>query len=539
MKRNSRSWINFLMIALIVLGVFFRGVNLDRKVFWDDEAFTALRVSGYTGAQAHQALYTGQDLSFAEVEKYLSPNADNGIPAIVSGIAIEDPHLPPLYFVILKLWTTVFGGSLGVLRSFSAVVGILSIPAMYWLCMELFQSHFTAKIGTSLLAISPFFVVYSQEARNYSFWGLLVLVSSALLLRNLRRLTFWGWLLYSATVALGLYTHLFFTLVMAGQGFYVLVTERFKLTQRVVAYLVAAGVSTAAFIPWLLLLLSNAGRTEEMVYNSNIWRLRFSLTSMLSMWVGNVSRLFFDVGVGSGTSMKEILPLIPIIFACVALTLYALYFLSKSTDRSVWLFPWVLIAVPAVTYLASDVINGGRVSGVPRYYVPIFIGVLLAVAYTFSTLLTQSKDRQRNLWKSAFAIALTLGVISNVTSVPAKLWWNKGPENTRYIVEVSSIINQAQNPVVMTDDTLNRIAAMGHELKPTVSLRLIGKDQSPQLPPADSQLFVFRPSDDLRQRIETLAQRPLRPLPGTGDILYELGSPPSASQENPQKGAGQ
>jgi uncharacterized membrane protein len=524
MKHNPRSWINFLMIALIVLGVFFRGVNLGRKVFWDDEAFTALRVSGYTGEQAHQALYTGQDISFSEVEKYFTPNADKGIPAVVSGIAIEDPHLPPLYFVILKLWTTVFGGSLAALRSFSAVVGILSIPAMYWLCMELFQSHFTAKIGTSLLAISPFFVVYSQEARAYSFWGLLVLVSSALLLRSLRRPTFLGWLLYTLTLILGLYTHLFFALVLVGQGFYVLVTERFKVTQRFLSYLVAAALSIATFIPWSLLLLHNAGRTEEMVYNSNIWRLRFSLTSMLSMWVGNISRLFFDIGIGSGTSMKAILPLMPIILACLALTIYALYFLYKSTDRSVWLFPWVLIATPALTYLSSDVINGGRVSGVPRYYVPIFIGILLAVAYTFSVLLTRSENGRRDLWKSAFAIVLTLGVISNMTSVPAKLWWNKGPENTRYIVEVSSIINQAQKSVVMTDDSLTRLAAMGHELKPAVSLRLVGENQQPQLPNDDRKLFVFRPSDALRQRIETIAKRPLRPLPGTGDILYELGS---------------
>jgi uncharacterized membrane protein len=527
MKNTPRSWINFLVITLVVLGIYFRFVNLERKVFWDDEAFTALRISGYTAAQAQEALYTSEDLNFSEIQKYLSPNADRGINDVIHGLALEDPHLPPLYFVIVKFWTTLFGGSLATLRSFSAFVGVLSIPAMYWLCMEWLKSRFTATLATALIAVSPYFVVYSQEARAYSFWGLLVLVSSALLLRCLRKPTPIGWFFYAVTVSLGLYTHLFCALVTLGHGVYVLAIERFKLGRRFLSYVLASALGAATFIPWMLLLLNNAGKTEEMVYNSNIWRLRFSLPSMLSMWVGNVSRLFFDVGVGSGTPMKAILPLVPIILACLALTAYSLYFLCKSSDRPVWLLPIVLIATPALAYLASDIINGGRISGVPRYYVPIFIGILLAVAYTFSIFLTRQSDSlfwKPVFWKSAFALLLTLGVISNIASMPAKVWWNKGPENTRYMVEIAALINQPPQSILMSDDSLTRIAAVGYELKPTVSLRLVGKDQQPKLPQDNRKLFVFRPSDALRQNIEKRSKQVLRPFPETGDMLYELVS---------------
>jgi uncharacterized membrane protein len=35
-------------------GIFFRFVSLDQKVYWIDEAFTSLRVSGYTEAEVVQ-----------------------------------------------------------------------------------------------------------------------------------------------------------------------------------------------------------------------------------------------------------------------------------------------------------------------------------------------------------------------------------------------------------------------------------------------------------------------------------------------------
>jgi uncharacterized membrane protein len=51
--------LRFLIIVLLVLGVFFRFVNLDRKVYWDDETITSLRVSGYTIEEMSQQVFDG------------------------------------------------------------------------------------------------------------------------------------------------------------------------------------------------------------------------------------------------------------------------------------------------------------------------------------------------------------------------------------------------------------------------------------------------------------------------------------------------
>lgn len=52
--RLHPAWFRFFIILLLVLGVFFRFVNLDRKVYWYDETATSLRISGYTWAEQHQ-----------------------------------------------------------------------------------------------------------------------------------------------------------------------------------------------------------------------------------------------------------------------------------------------------------------------------------------------------------------------------------------------------------------------------------------------------------------------------------------------------
>jgi uncharacterized membrane protein len=57
--------LQFLIIVLLVLGVFFRFVNLDRKVYWDDETITSLRVSGYTLEEMSQQVFDGSVIGSA------------------------------------------------------------------------------------------------------------------------------------------------------------------------------------------------------------------------------------------------------------------------------------------------------------------------------------------------------------------------------------------------------------------------------------------------------------------------------------------
>ncbi|MFH1737647.1 MAG: glycosyltransferase family 39 protein [bacterium] len=84
---------------------------------------------------------------------------------------------PPLYFVLLKIWLSA-GDSECWIRLFSALCGTAAIPALYVLSRRVGGPVF-ARWAAVFLALSPFHVRYSQEARGYA---LLFLLSVLLLL---------------------------------------------------------------------------------------------------------------------------------------------------------------------------------------------------------------------------------------------------------------------------------------------------------------------------------------------------------------------
>ncbi|NEQ23973.1 MAG: hypothetical protein F6K28_33555, partial [Microcoleus sp. SIO2G3] len=71
-----KSWFRFLIIILLTLGVLFRFVNLDNKIYWHDENFTSLRVSGYTEAEMVEQVFNGQVIAVKDLQKYRYPNPD-------------------------------------------------------------------------------------------------------------------------------------------------------------------------------------------------------------------------------------------------------------------------------------------------------------------------------------------------------------------------------------------------------------------------------------------------------------------------------
>jgi uncharacterized membrane protein len=84
---------------------------------------------------------------------------------------------------------------------------VLALPCMYWLCLELFESSVTAWLVVAIIAISPFQIVYAQEARPYSLFVMLILLSSAVLLRGRRLTTNSSWAIYAVTLVVEFYSN--------------------------------------------------------------------------------------------------------------------------------------------------------------------------------------------------------------------------------------------------------------------------------------------------------------------------------------------
>lgn len=492
----------FLLVVLLVLGVFFRFVNLDVKAYWIDEVFTSLRISGYTQAEVIQEVSQKQVISLEELQKYQRPNPEKGLTGTIKGLALEEPQIPPFFFVMARLWVQIFGHSPSTTRGFSALISLLAFPAIYWLCRELFQSAFTGWVAMALIAVSPFQILYAREARNYSLWAVIILFSSWALLRAIRVNKKQNWVIYGTTVALGLYAHLFFALVAIGHGIYVLAIQRFKWNKTLTAYLFASLAGVLAFTPWIWIVINYSSS----VTNTTGWQSqRKSLLSLVITWIANISRAFLDLGINSSASLSYLIPLGLVILIIASLVGYSFYFLYKTTSKQAWLFVFTLTATPALALILPDLIVGGYRSAMSRYLMPCQLGFLLAVASLLSNKITSNFAQrwQYKFWQLCGVVLISSAVISGIVSSQAKTWWNMAYGYQFF--PVAKIINQATRPLVVSEisgNNLGNLFALSYQLKPQVQFQFIEKPPFPKISPDFRERFLYGDSDKSLDKLE-------------------------------------
>ncbi|NEP20153.1 MAG: hypothetical protein F6J97_25265, partial [Leptolyngbya sp. SIO4C1] len=278
----------YLIVALLLLGCFFRITQLDQKIYWGDETSTSVRIAGYTFEAIRQDFSGPYQIAAADLQQYQQLTPAKTAQDVVQGLAAEEPQLPPVYFLALRAWTQIFGSSVSATRGFSAFISLLTMPALYWLCRELFPGAGPAWLAVGLLAVSPFHVLYAQEARPQSLWTLTLLLSSAALLRARRQGTLASWSLYAGMLALSLYTYLFSALVAIAHGLYSLLSERFRWTAALRAYLFASLAGLLLFSPWMISAYESFATLDA---GTGWTKLSVPLSALVRTWLLNLSRL--------------------------------------------------------------------------------------------------------------------------------------------------------------------------------------------------------------------------------------------------------
>ncbi len=176
--------------------------------------------------------------------------------AVMAQLTAQDIH-PPLYYALLHLWLTAFGSASPlILRAFSVLIGLLSLPAFWWLARIFYPGRpRVARLALLLLVISPIHIFYSQEVRMYGLEMLLAIVSTSFFWRiancELRTTRIRDWLGYVLATTALLYTEYYAALLPLCHGLWVIWHLRRQL--RSILSLAAAWIAIAlAYLPWLL-----------------------------------------------------------------------------------------------------------------------------------------------------------------------------------------------------------------------------------------------------------------------------------------------
>jgi uncharacterized membrane protein len=168
---------------------------------------------------------------------------------------LRSSPLGPLYFVLLKLWMSLFGDSEAALRAPSLIASVLVIPVTYVIGMRTFSRR-AALLGSVLLTLSPLQLYFAQEARMYM---LLTLFAALYFLAYLR----WRdatsapgalvWYAIAGTVMV--YTNIISaTLILAVNidAFWLLARRGWRAGRAAAAWIVANSAITIAFLLYLL-----------------------------------------------------------------------------------------------------------------------------------------------------------------------------------------------------------------------------------------------------------------------------------------------
>ncbi len=268
---NSKPSHYFALIAVILLGGLLRFWHLDLKPIWLDEIITALFSLGrnYTDVPL-DVVFPVERLS-----QVFSFKAVLTCPQIAANLATYSVH-PPLFFCLNHSWIQApFVGMMHQdwiwsLRSLSALFGVISIAAICWLNAIAFSR--TAGItAAALMAVSPYAVYLSQEARHYTLPILLItlsLVGFVQIYKDLlqQKLRYSVWLGWTAVNCLGFYTHYFFILAFVAQVVTLLAfmySQRRSLPRHSLLVITLSILFVfASFTPWLLAMTSHFNRSE-------------------------------------------------------------------------------------------------------------------------------------------------------------------------------------------------------------------------------------------------------------------------------------
>ena len=145
-----------------------------------------------------------QSLWVDEVVTFLSSRVP--VAQLISGTDVEDPNIPPLYYLMVHAILRL-GNHEAILRLPSLIAGSLSI-LLFFLVVRSWLGDIVGLLSAAVMAISPFHVWYSQEARPYALLLFFSLLSLWCLQRSLADAAHWGWKSAFVVSSVGVvYTH--------------------------------------------------------------------------------------------------------------------------------------------------------------------------------------------------------------------------------------------------------------------------------------------------------------------------------------------
>ncbi len=430
-----------LLLLWTAIAFILRFANLDLKPLWTDEFSTLVFSLGnsFRGVPLDRAI----DLSTLLQPLQFPPNA--GIADVLKHLLLESNH-PPVYFMVAHWWMRLFGPSEDSLvcigRSLPALLGVISVPAIYFLGKFAFNSSLVGQCAAAMMAVSPYGIYLAQEARHYTLGILLVIASlfcltvAAKKLQQRAPLPIWTVLFWIIVNCLGIAVHYFFALTLCSEAIALIAVMwqpfygklpnvwQFQILWRLIV--VALGTLAGGLV-WLPIFLSNKYGSE------------------LTNWIVSGDRTFVDwispifQALAGWITVISLLPvespnLAVVAGSAIGMTIYLIWALPllqnalktslKTTETRLGtvIFGGFLLGAIFLFFSFAYILGIDLTRG-PRYNFVYFPGVILLLGATLAFIYDTptTKTRWFNLpaievsGKKAVMLILAMGFVSGIT----------------------------------------------------------------------------------------------------------------------------
>ncbi|OYU96169.1 MAG: hypothetical protein CFE21_07080 [Bacteroidetes bacterium B1(2017)] len=198
MNLISKFFLLILLMLYLLLGLSYS----QKQGFWHDEMYTLSFLKGVSIYNFEGSIWSEKDTIY-DVNHFKTLLAEDNFYSNFSKQILHEGH-PPLYFVLLKFWSYIFGYSEVALRSFSLCCGLISLLVLFTLFRKKAKQTYTAWLVLVMLIFNPFLFYFFSEARMYALAFLLA------------SLTFRYWMVYQEEKKIKSFAFLFFCLSSIG-----------------------------------------------------------------------------------------------------------------------------------------------------------------------------------------------------------------------------------------------------------------------------------------------------------------------------------
>ncbi len=523
----------------MIVGASIRTIGLSQAIVWYDEVYTFMHMSGTFASTDRDEYWLITRCLKAPVDSRTLVNEYQFRKCPLSDVRLSivnrSPAHAPWFYEGLYLWNGIAKNDDAMLRLFPLLFGILSLPAFYWLTLELFRSPGIALMASTMMALSPIQIVYSQELREYSLYTLVFSLSTAAFLRAWRENTLDSWAIFTCASAIA-YCSTFWMLLVTGAqlvyatGATVLRKERNRqdfLKLGLFGMLVGLSLCVVSLV--ISDLVCNLQQVKVMLQ----WvKLPIEATQTGNAWLfGRLFGWMYHPSYGYVHGNSRIAEANnPALILILLIELCALWYLAKK-ERPQFAF-LLLIALAFATVLdLPDALFGGRRSLNVRYFLPVTMIAFLPVCYMIAQFWKSRSRAVRACAVSVFAFLTLTQIYSDYSLRECR---ERG--SVMYELEpIANVLNQAPDGSLVILDkqpyNLANVLALGRLLNRSHPFAWFMDNVPDWFKEIDRAYLVFaEPGSEKRYISEGFSATPL----SEDVILLSRTSPPSADK---QKGA--